>query len=66
MVFVCLILKPKDCRRVNISLAIFYTAVSAISAFTAHWAYFIFFGILESVLTVLIVWYAWKWSKEKT
>jgi len=65
MVFVCLILTPKACRRVNISLAIFYTLVNAISAFTSHWAYFIFFGIVESVLTILIVWYAWKWPNEK-
>ena len=65
MVFVCLILTPKACRRVNISLAIFYTVVNAISAFTSHWAYFIFFGIVESVLTILIVWYAWKWPNEK-
>ena len=65
MVFVCLILTPKACRRVNISLAIFYTVVNAGSAFTSHWAYFIFFGIVESVLTILIVWYAWKWPNEK-
>jgi hypothetical protein len=66
MVFVALILKPIACRRVNIILAIFFTLVNAISAFTTSWAYFIYFGIVESALTLLIVWYAWKWPKEKT
>src|SRR5476649_682949 len=66
MVFLSLILKPKACRNVNIVLALFYTIVNGISAFTTHWAYFIFFGILESVFTLLIVWYAWKWHKEKS
>jgi Family of unknown function (DUF6326) len=65
MVFLCLIWKPKICRRINIILALCYTVVNAISSFTTTWAYFIFFGIVESVLTLLIVWYAWKWPNEK-
>jgi hypothetical protein len=65
MVFLCLTLKAKLNRWVNIILGIFYAAVALANLIGEIWAYYITFGIVEIVFSLLIVWCAWKWPKQE-
>ena len=65
MVFLCLILKPKANRWVNIILSIFHMCLIIFLQFMPGegevWAYYVFYNVLEFGLHLLIVLYAWKW-----
>ena len=66
MVFLSLTLKPKANRWANIILGIIYTCAVPLTLLTPGIsAYYLFLTIVEVVLTALIVWYAWKWPKQK-
>ena len=68
MVFLSIILKPAINRPLNIILGIFYTAIMILIAFTSltPWrTFYVFLAIVESCITSLIVFYAWKWTKNK-
>lgn len=69
MVFLSLVLKPAINRWTNIIVATVY-AISilglAISEASETWVYYLTSNIIEVVLLLLIVWYAWKWPKQKS
>ena len=66
MVFLSLTLKAKVNRWVNIILGVIYTGVILMTMLIpGAWIHYIFVGIVEVVLTALVVWYAWKWPKQK-
>lgn len=68
MVCLSVILKPGINRLLNVISGIFYTAVMiliAFTSFTAWRSFYVFLAITESCLTALVVYYAWKWPKEK-
>lgn len=68
MVCLSVILKSAINRRLNILFGIFYTTIMAFIALTSISAwrvFYVFLAIVESCITALIVWYAWKWPKNK-
>ena len=68
MVFLSIILKSTISRQLNIVLGIFYTALMVLIALTSitPWrTFYVFLAIVESCITALIVYYAWKWAKNK-
>ena len=68
MIFLSIILKPTINRRLNIILGILYTAMMVLIALTSitPWRiFYVFLAIVESCITTLIVFYAWKWKKNK-
>ena len=68
MVAASIILKAKINRILNIIFGTLFTLMMvAIGIFSTHewYLFYVFLAFLESILTALIVWYAWKWPKEK-
>ena len=68
MVAASIILKPKLNRILNIIFGILFTLMMIIIGVysTNQWyLFYVFLAFLESIITALIVWYAWKWPKEK-
>ncbi len=66
MVCLSIILKPAINRWLNITAALFFTAIMLLIAFTSitPWrAFYVLLAIIESILTSLVVWYAFKWPK---
>ncbi len=68
MVAASMILKPKINRILNIIFGTLFTlmmvAIGTIS--TNEWyLFYVFLAFTESIITALIVWYAWKWPKER-
>lgn len=61
--------KPKLNRNLNIAFGTLFTImmVSIGIMSTNEWyLFYVFLAFLESIITALIVFYAWKWPKEKT
>ena len=68
MVALSIILKPRVNRVLNIIFGTMFTAIMvliAVTSFTPWKAFYVFLALLESVLTSLIVWYAWKWPRQR-
>ena len=68
MVAASIILKPKINRILNIIFGTLFTLMMiAIGIYSTHewYLFYVFLAFLESIITALIVWYAWKWPKEK-
>lgn len=65
MPFLSLVLPPRVNRWVNIVFGAIYTVIM-ILAMKGGWHFYIFFGLIEITLTALIVWYAWKWPKQRS
>jgi hypothetical protein len=68
MVAASIILKPKINRILNIIFGTLFTLMMVFIGIisTNEWyLFYMFLAFLESVITALIVWYAWKWPKEK-
>ncbi|SNY94981.1 DUF6326 family protein [Flagellimonas pacifica] len=68
MVAASIILKPKLNRVLNIVFGILFTLMMVligVSSITEWYGFYVFLAFLESSITFLIVWYAWKWPKEK-
>ncbi len=69
MVAVSIFLKPKINRILNILFGILFTLMMifiGIMSTNEWYLFYVFLAFLESIITALIVWYAWKWPKEKT
>ena len=68
MVAASIILKPKINRILNIIFGTLFTLMMVFIGIisTNEWyLFYMFLAFLESIITALIVWYAWKWPKEK-
>ncbi|HNN72504.1 MAG TPA: DUF6326 family protein [Ferruginibacter sp.] len=68
MVFLSVSLKPAVNRRLNIALGFFFTVIMlliAVTSLTPWRMFYVFLAVVESCLTSLIIWYAWKWPKER-
>lgn len=69
MVAASILLKPKLNRILNILFGTLFTIMMVFIGIisTNEWyLFYVFLAFLESIITALIVWYAWKWPKEKT
>ncbi len=69
MVAASILLNPKINRILNILFGALFTLMMVFIGIisTNEWyLFYVFLAFLESILTALIVWYAWKWPKEKT
>jgi len=69
MVAASIFLKPKLNRILNILFGTLFTLIMVfigISSTSEWYLFYVFLAFLESIITVLIVWYAWKWPKEKS
>ncbi len=68
MVAGSILLKPKINRILNIVFGVLFTLMMVligINSITEWYSFYVFLAFLESIITFLIVWYAWKWPKEK-
>jgi len=68
MVFLSVLLKPKINKALNIIFGVLFTLIMLLIAFTSlfPWkAFYVFLAIIESTITCLIIFYAWKWPKQK-
>ena len=68
MVATSIILKPKINRILNIIFGTLFTIMMILIGVysTNEWyLFYVFLAFLESIISALIVWYAWKWPKEK-
>tara|TARA_R110000868_G_scaffold411434_1_gene703913 strand:- start:1916 stop:2329 length:414 start_codon:yes stop_codon:yes gene_type:complete len=69
MVAASIFLKPKINRILNILFGTLFTIMMVfigISSTNEWYLFYVFLAFLESIITALIVWYAWKWPKEKS
>jgi hypothetical protein len=68
MVGASVILKPKINRILNILFGTLFTLLMlfiGINSNTEWYGFYILLAFIESIITGLIVWYAWKWPREK-
>ena len=68
MAAVSIFLKPKINRILNILFGTLFTLMMifiGIMSTNEWYLFYVFLAFLESIITALIVWYAWKWPKEK-
>jgi len=68
MVAASIILKPKINRILNILFGSLFTLMMlfiGVNSMTEWYSFYVFLAFLESIITALIVWYAWKWPKER-
>ena len=68
MVAASIFLKPKINRILNIVFGTLFTLMMVYIGIisTNEWyLFYVFLAFLESIITALIVWYAWKWPKER-
>jgi hypothetical protein len=66
MVFLCLVLRPKLNRWINLVLGVFFTAIMLLivaSSIDEWMLFYIFLGVVEIIITSLITWYAWRWPR---
>jgi len=68
MVAASMLLNSKINRILNIIFGTIFTIMMVLIGIfsTNEWyLFYVFLAFLESIITALIVWYAWKWPKEK-
>ena len=68
MVAASILLEPKINRILNMLFGTLFTIMMVFISLstTKEWyLFYVFLAFLESIITALIVWYAWKWPKEK-
>ena len=65
MVPVCLFLKPKINKWLNIVVGILYTLVNIGNLIGETWAYYWIYGLIETAITIIIIITAFKWKKEE-
>ena len=68
MSFLSLILKDTANRRANLGVGIFFVVwelVFLIFVYSQDAVYEVFWGITYLIFVALVVWYAWKWPKQK-
>lgn len=69
MVALSVLLQPKINRVLNIVFGMLFTLMMLFIGLTSNteWSdFYVFLAFLESIITATIVWYAWKWPKEKS
>ena len=69
MVAASVLLNSKINRILNIIFGTIFTIMQVLIGIfsTNEWyLFYVFLAFLESIITAIIVWYAWKWPKEKT
>ena len=69
MIAASIILKPKINQILNILFGSLFTIMMVlIGIFSTNgwYLFYVFLAFLESIITALIVWFAWKWPKEKS
>ncbi len=69
MVAISIFLQSKINRILNIIFGTLFTLMMifiGIMSTNEWYQFYVFLAFLESIITALIVWYAWKWPKEKT
>ena len=68
MIILSLLLKPFFNRWINIVVSFLHIVLIIFTRFVPSklWYYYIYYQSLEAILHILIIWYAWKWPKEKT
>ena len=69
MVAASVLLNSKINRILNIIFGTIFTIMQVLVGIysTNEWyLFYVFLAFLESIITALIVWYAWKWPKEKS
>ena len=65
MVFLSVTLEDKANRWLNIIFGIFFVGFGLFEMVGATSAHAIFVALVGLVFSALIIWYAWKWPKEK-
>lgn len=68
MVLLSILLKPVMSKWLNFSFGLLFTILMLLIAYTSfsQWrTFYVFYALLESTITGLIVWYAFKWPKQK-
>ena len=69
MVALSIFIKPKINRILNIVFGTIFTIMMifiGIMSTNEWYLFYAFLAFLESLITASIVWFAWKWPKEKT
>lgn len=64
MIFLSLVLPVAISRWSNVGLGVLYAAFVALTM-PGAWAFYLFFGTIDIVLTLLIVWFAWRWPRQR-
>ena len=65
MIFLSVALSAKVNRWVNIIIAAVYIPYTLFNLVGEAWIHMVFGAVVEVVLLLLVIWYAWKWSKQK-
>ena len=65
MIFLSVALSAKVNRWTNIIVAAVYIPFTLFNLAGEAWMHMVFGAVVESVLLILIIWYAWKWPKQK-
>lgn len=63
MVCLCVTMKAKINRVVNIVVALLHIPYMLFNLLGEFWAHMIFAAVVETVLLLLIIRYAWKWPR---
>lgn len=69
MVALSSLVKPEISRLLNIVFGLVFTAIMLLIALTniEPWrSFYVLYAVIESAITSLIVWYAFKWPKQRT
>lgn len=65
MIFLSVALPAKVNRRTNIIVATVYIPYTLFNLVGEAWMHMVFGAIAEVVLLLQVIWYAWKWPKQK-
>ena len=68
MIILCITLKAKPNRIINITVGLFQILVLISTQFMggdASWLYWRLYEFLEALLLLLVIWTAWKWPIDK-
>lgn len=65
MIFLSVALSAKVNRWVNIIIAAVYIPYTLFNLVGEAWIHMVFGAVVEVVLLLLVIWYAWKWPKQK-
>ena len=65
MIFLSVALSAKVNRWANIIIAAVYIPYTLFNLAGAAWMHMVFGAVVEVVLLLLVIWYAWKWPKQK-
>lgn len=65
MIFLSVALPAKVNRWTNIIVATVYIPYTLFNLVGEAWIHMVFGAVVEIVLLLLVIWYAWKWPKQK-